>query len=89
MSCWYVHFRKTTGGEPDILQGQIVGCHYRLNDWDADAFGHEDTTNYGNLTISEANHDSIISNLQSEGTPGKHVDDPTGTPTLADGDIDE
>jgi hypothetical protein len=83
--CYYVHFRKTTG-DPDFVQGRISGNHMNaVMDYTADEFAPEDATNYGVLETSLADFDAMQTNVAS-GTYGKHIDDPTGTPTLADGD---
>ena len=86
-SCYYVMFRKTTGAEPDEVQGQIMGNFSNLvSSFDEDAFEPQDPTNYGVLETTQTDYETIEVNLIGTGTPGKHVDDPTGTPTLADGD---
>jgi hypothetical protein len=86
-SCYYLWFRKTTGAEPDIKQGQIVGNHFNgVMAYDADVFKHQDDTDYGVLETDQTNHDAMETSIVSGGTYGKHVDDPEGTPVLADGD---
>jgi len=84
---YYIWFRKTTG-DPDFVQGQIAGNHKSYTmDYDANLFAHPtDPTNYGVLEVAEGDHTTMESSMASGGTYGKHVDDPEGTPTLADGD---
>jgi len=84
---YYIWFRKTTGAEPDIKQGQITGNHFNgVMDYNAASFAPLDPTNYGVLETDKTNHDAMEANIIAGGTYGKHVDDPEGTPVLADGD---
>ena len=84
--CYYVWFRKTTG-DPDFVQTQISGNHMNgIMEFDADTFAHADTTNYGVLEVAAGDFSTMDASMMSGGTYGKHVDDPEGTPTLADGD---
>lgn len=86
-SCYYLWFRKTTGAEPDIKQGQIVGNLFNgVMAYDAALLKHQDDTNYGVLETDQANHQAMETSIGVGGTYGKHVDDPEGTPVLADGD---
>jgi hypothetical protein len=84
-SCYYIWFRKTTGGFE--AQGSIIGNHFNGSmEFDEDEFSPEDTTNYGALEVTQAQHETMENNVVSGGTYGKHVADPETTPSLADGD---
>ena len=84
---YYLWFRKTTGAEPDMKQGQIAGNHFNgVMDYDAAAFAHADTVNYGVLETDQANHEAMETSIIAGGTYGKHVNDPETAPVLADGD---
>ena len=89
-SCYYVWFRKTAGD--GYAAGEIAGNHFNgLMAFDAGKMkkltGDPPTedTDFGILEVTESDHNTMQTNVAS-GTYGKHVDDPTGTPSLADGD---
>jgi hypothetical protein len=70
------------------VQGQIVANHFNgASAFDATLFKYKkDDTNYGVLEVSDTDYAAMETSATSGGTYGKHVDDPEGTPVLADGD---
>ena len=87
--CYYVWFRLAAGD--GLLAGQIIGNHScPTSDYDADSMRKTDgaaiDVDYGALETEPADFDAMESSVPTTGSYGKHVDDPEGTPTLADGD---
>jgi hypothetical protein len=89
--CAYVWFRKTAG-HPAWAAGLIVANFYRgEEEFDADLHGPTEDANfpptdYGVLEVTVGEHNAMDTYSQANpGGYGKHVDDPTGVPTLAEG----
>jgi len=84
-TCTYVWFRKTTGDETFPIT-MIVANHFRGDmEFSVDTCSPDDTDNYGVLEVSLEDFEYMQSHAMTGLGYGKHVDDPTGTPTLADG----
>jgi hypothetical protein len=87
MVCYYVHFKETAGG--GLSAGEIVGAFMNAGSY-SDSMCKQDgdgaVADYGVLEVNESDYNTMVANKSGSGTWGKHVDDPTGTPTLASGD---
>jgi hypothetical protein len=89
--CAYVWFRKTAG-HPAWPAGLIVANFYRGEEaFDEDLHSPTEDANfppadYGVLEVTVGEHGTMDTYVQANpGEYGKHVDDPTGSPSLADG----
>ena len=86
---YYIHFRETAGD--GLAAGEIAGAMYSAGTFDATSMAKRDLdgaiSGYGVLEVTESDYNTMVSNFnEGAGTWGKHVDDPTGTPSLAAGD---
>lgn len=85
--CYYVWFRKIADPLiPEEKVGQITGNHEnKVKDFIHGEMAHVDPVNYGVLEINEADYTEMQDSAMTTGTYGKHIENPTTTPTLADG----